>query len=273
LIFVIFIPGLTGCKVSSDAAGLILATTTSTQDAGVLDVLLPMFEAVSGCTVQVIAVGSGEAMRMGEAGNADVLLVHSPDDEETFMANGYGSDRRLVMHNDFILVGPSADPAGIGGIPSAVEAFRLIASHEATFVTRGDDSGTHKKELSLWDRAGIYPQGEWYIDSGQGMGATLRIASERKAYTLTDRATYLANRDSLALEILSEGDAELFNIYHVIVVNPERWPLVNHTCAVVFADFIVSAEAQAVIGDFGLAEYGQSLFVPDAGKNEAELGR
>ena len=250
---------------------LILATTTSTQDSGLLDVLITIFEEQTGYTVQVIAVGSGQAMQMGQEGNADVLLVHSPSAEEQFMADGYGSDRRLVMHNDFIIVGPASDPAAIRGMTSAGEAFTAIATAQAPFVSRGDDSGTHKKELGIWTALGLTPEGDWYVESGQGMGATLTIASEQGAYTLTDRATFLANQSGLSLEILVEGDIALLNIYHVIVVNPELWPLVNHQGALAFADFITSPETQAIIGQFGVEEYGQPLFFPDAGKDEDSL--
>jgi tungstate transport system substrate-binding protein len=262
---------MAGCNKKPDDPELILATTTSTQDSGLLDVLIPLFEEQSGYTVKVVAVGSGEAMKMGQEGNADVLLVHSPASEEQFMTDGYGSDRRLVMHNDFIIVGPAADPAGIRGITSAVEAFTQIANSASPFITRGDDSGTHKKELAIWKSANITPGGDWYVESGQGMGPTLRIASETGAYTLTDRATFLANESTLSLEILVEGDAALLNIYHVIVVNPELWPLVNNAGAIAFADFITSVDTQNVIGEFGVQDYGQALFIPDAGKNESDL--
>ena len=263
---------LAGCNRAPDDPELILATTTSTQDSGLLDVLVPVFEEQSGYTVQVIAVGSGEAMQMGQDGNADVLLVHAPASEEQFMADDYGSDRKLVMHNDFIIVGPAADPAGIRGATSTVEAFTMIANSAPPFITRGDDSGTHKKELGLWKSAAITPAGDWYVESGQGMGATLRIASEQGAYTLTDRPTYLANLDTLDLEILLEGDVALLNVYHVIVVNAELWPLVNEAGAIAFAEFMVADETQAGISEFGVEEFGQPLFIPDAGKDESEWG-
>jgi tungstate transport system substrate-binding protein len=251
---------------------LILATTTSTQDSGLLDVLVPVFQDQSGYTVKVVAVGSGEALKMGEQGNADVLLVHSPTSEKTFMDNGFGSERTLVMHNDFIIVGPEADPAGIKGKATAAEAFQKIAAAQAPFISRGDDSGTHKMELAIWKKAGITPEGDWYQESGQGMGATLKIASEKAAYTLSDRATYLANQDTLALVILVEGDTALLNIYHVIVVNPEKWPKINNEGAKAFAAFLVSEEGQDMISQFGVEKFGKSLFTPDAGKMEAELG-
>jgi len=244
---------------------LILATTTSTQDSGLLDVLIPLFEQQSGYVVQTIAVGSGAALQMGREGNADVLLVHAPAAEEEFMASGFGSDRRLVMYNDFMIVGPPDDPAGIRGSAVATEAMPRIAAAGATFVSRGDDSGTHQLERQLWAAAGLDPSAQpWYLESGQGMGATLTIASEREAYTMTDRATYLAHRAALRLDILVEGDPLLRNVYHVIVVNPERWPNTNLEGATAFADFIVSPAAQEVIRTFGVEEYGQPLFFPQA---------
>jgi tungstate transport system substrate-binding protein len=252
---------------------LILATTTSTQDSGLLDVLIPAFEQKTGYKVKTVAVGTGQALKMGEEGNADVLLVHAPASEKTFMEHGFGAERILVMHNDFILVGPAADPAGIKGSASSLEAFGKIAAAQTTFVSRGDDSGTHKKELDLWKKANVTAEGAWYLESGQGMGATLKIASEKAAYTLTDRATYLANKDTLGLEILVEGDAALLNVYSVIPVNLAKWPKVNVDGANAFAQFLVSPEGQALIGEFGKEKYGQALFTPDAGKDEASLGK
>ena len=254
-------------------ASLILATTTSTQDSGLLDVLVPMFEEKTGYTVQTVAVGSGEAMKMGEEGNADVLLVHAPASEVTFMDGGFGTDRFLVMHNDFIIVGPAADPAGIKGMTSAKEAFTAIFNSGAQFVTRGDDSGTHKKELALWKSAELDPAGQaWYVETGQGMGASMTVASEKGAYILTDRATYLANKDNYQLEILVEGDTKLLNVYHVITVNAEKWTAANYEGALAFANFMIDPETQAVIGEFGLEEIGQPLFYPDADKTDADLG-
>jgi tungstate transport system substrate-binding protein len=273
---------LAACSTSTPAAtqapkpenpSLILATTTSTQDSGLLDVLVPDFEQKTGYTVKTVAVGSGEAMKMGQECNADVLLVHSPAAEQTFMDNNYGSDRRLVMHNDFVIVGPSADPAGINGIKTAVEAFTKIADSQSPFISRGDDSGTNAKELAIWKSANITPDGDWYIESGQGMLATLQIASEKYAYTLTDRATYLSNKANLELEILVQGDAPLLNIYHVIVVNPANCSTVNNTGAITFADYMVSADTQSLIGNFGVEKFGGALFTPDAGKDESTLGK
>jgi tungstate transport system substrate-binding protein len=251
---------------------IILATTTSTRDSGVLDELLPIFQEQTGYNVKMVAVGTGAALAMGEEGNADVLLVHAPAAEKELMAKGFGIERYLVMHNDFVIVGPADDPAGIKGTGLTTDAFSKIANHGSPFISRGDDSGTHKMELSLWGKAGKEPSGDWYVQSGQGMGDTLRIASEKFGYTLTDRATYLATKDTLELEILLEGDKVLLNIYHVIVVNPEKWPKVNVEGAQAFAEFLVSEETQKFIEEFGVAQYGQPLFFPDAGKDEASLG-
>jgi len=251
---------------------LILATTTSTQDSGLLDVLVPMFEEQTGYKVQTVAVGTGEALKMGEEGNADVLLVHAPSSEVTFMDGGNGQDRFLVMHNDFILVGPAADPAGIKGL-GPKDAFVAIYNAGAPFVTRADDSGTYKKEVSFWTKAALEPKGQaWYIETGQGMGASLTVASEKGAYILTDRATYLANKDKLQLEILLEGNNALLNVYHVITVNQTKWPKVNYEGALAFAKFMTDPATQKVIGTFGVDKYGQQLFVPDADKTDADLG-
>ena len=250
---------------------IILATTTSTQDSGLLDVLVPAFEAASGYKVKTVAVGSGAALKMGEEGNADVLLVHSPAAEKELVEGGFGVDRTLVMHNSFLVVGPPADPAAIKDMTSVPDAFAKIAGKPATFVSRGDESGTHTKELGYWKKAGIEPASDWYIESGQGMGATLQISSEKAGYTLTDIATWLAARDDLALASLVTDDPSLLNPYHVIVVNAEKWPKVNTAGAEAFAAFLLSAEGQAMIGEFGVAEFGEQLFVPDGGKTETDL--
>jgi tungstate transport system substrate-binding protein len=253
---------------------LILATTTSTQDSGLLDVLVPMFEAQTGYIVQTVAVGTGEALKMGEEGNADVLLVHAPSSEVTFMDGGFGKDRMLVMHNDFIIVGPADDPAAINGL-GPKDAFLAIYNAGVNFVSRGDDSGTHKKEVSFWKKAEKDPAAEkpaWFIETGQGMGASLTVASEKQAYILTDRATFLANKDKLQLEILLEGNNALLNVYHVITVNPDKWPAVNYEGAMAFAKFITDPATQAVIAEFGLEKFGQPLFYPDADKTDADLG-
>ncbi len=251
---------------------LLLVSTTSTQDSGLLDVLLPAFTERTGYSVQLVAVGSGQALKIGEQGNADVILLHSPAAEKEFVARGFGIDRRLVMHNDFVIVGPPSDPARIRG-EKPVEAFKKIFAARVTFVSRGDDSGTHVKELALWKNAGLDPSGEdWYLETGQGQGATLSIASEKAGYALTDRGTFLAYRSNVDLEILVEGDPFLLNVYHVITVNPDKWPGINLAGAKAFADFLTSAEGQKIIGEFGVKEYGQPLFFPDADKTDAELG-
>ncbi len=253
---------------------VILATTTSTQDSGLLDVLLPLFEKKTGYFVKTIAVGSGQAMVMGQKGEADVLLVHSPDAEEKFMAGGYGAGRRLVMHNDFAIVGPAEDRAGIKGMKSSTAAFKRIATAQALFMSRGDNSGTYVKEKVIWKAAGIAPlKQKWYQQTGLGMGQTLNVASEKQAYTLADRGTYLALARRLALVILVEGERDLLNIYHVIEINPVRWPKVNAAGAVAFADFMVSPETQAVIKVFGVDKFGSPLFFPDAGKQSEDLGK
>jgi len=254
---------------------IILATTTSTQDSGLLDKLIPLFEKQTGYFVKTISVGSGAAMKMGEKGEADVLLVHSPDAEKKLVDEGYGVNRRLVMHNDFIIVGPAADPAKIKGVKSSAEALKMIANANALFISRGDNSGTHAKEKTLWAKTGITPaKQKWYQETGAGMGHTLNVAAEKKGYTLTDRGTYLAIRKNLAaLEILNEGDAALLNIYHVIEVNPVKWPKVNVAGAKAFADFMVSKNTQAIIKTFGVDKYGSPLFFPDAGKKVEDLGK
>jgi tungstate transport system substrate-binding protein len=254
----------------SDEKSLILATTTSTQDSGLLDELLPVFTKDTGWRVKPLAVGSGQAIELGRRGEADVLLVHSPEAELEFVAEGSAGERRLVMHNDFVLVGPANDPAGIRDLPAA-QAMRTIAAAKAGFVSRGDDSGTHAREEKLWEETKTVPSGQWYRATGQGMGATLRVASETSAYTLTDRATYLSQKGNLELEVLSEGDRALLNIYHVIEMTKEAGDGVQPDGAKAFADWIVGSRAQRMIGDFG-ADSGQPLFVPDAGKDEATLG-
>ncbi len=248
---------------------IILATTTSTQDSGLLDVLIPIFEKDTGYFVKTIAVGSGQAMAMGQKGEADVLLVHSPSAERKFVAEGYGINRRIVMHNDFVIVGPPEDQAKIKGIKLASEAFKKIASARALFLSRGDKSGTHSKEMEIWKETGAKPEGErWYQQTGLGMGQTLSVASEKRGYTLSDRGTYLALKKNLGLNILVEGDAILLNIYHVIEVNPARWKKVNAIGAKAFADFMVSEKAQEIIKTFGVDRFGSPLFFPDAGKRE-----
>jgi tungstate transport system substrate-binding protein len=265
---------LVGMASSVPAAGpaqknLILATTTSTQDSGLLDVLIPVFEKKTGYFVKTIAVGSGQAMVMGQKGEADVLLVHSPDAEKTFMAESSGVNRLIVMHNDFVVVGPPADPAAIKGVKSTPEAFKKIAAAGALFLSRGDNSGTHAKEKGIWKAAGINPENQkWYQQTGLGMGQTLNVAAEKKGYTLADRGTWLSMQQKLGLPILKEGDPILLNVYHVIAVNPTKWPKVNADGAKTFSDFMVSPEVQGIIKTFGVEKYGGALFFPDAGKPE-----
>lgn len=274
-LLIILLPLLSACGrgTSVDNPDVILATTTSTLDSGLLDELLPRFESDTGYRVKAIAVGTGEALKMGERGDADILLTHAPTAEKEFMATGAGINRTLVMHNDFVLVGPPDDPARVRAADSAEEAFERLATEKSTFISRGDDSGTHKKELSLWQLSGLEnPHGAWYQESGSGMGQTLRIASEKEGYTLADRGTYLALKDTLNLVIVAEQHPPLLNPYHVIQVNPERFPSVNQEGARAFAEFLVSEGTQKLIGQFRREEFGQSLFVPDAGKDEAAVG-
>ena len=253
---------------------IILATTTSTQDSGLLDVLIPVFEKKRGYFVKTIAVGSGQAMAMGAKGEADVLLVHSEAAEKKFMADGNGVNRRLVMHNDYIIVGPPGDPAGIKGIKKASEAFKKIAATGSIFMSRGDNSGTHAKEKDIWKAAGVKYEGEkWYQQTGLGMGQTLAVAAEKKTYTLADRGTYLALKKNLGLDISVEGDAILLNVYHVIEVNPKKWPKVNAPGGKAFADFMVSKGTQDIIKTFGVEKFGSPLFFPDAGKKVEDLGK
>ena len=272
---VLFLTIFAGTTVPVAAApkALILATTTSTQDSGLLDVLIPIFEKESGYFVKTIAVGSGQAMAMGKKGEADVLLVHSPDDEKKFMAEGFGSARRLVMHNDFVILGPASDPAKIRSAKTSAETVKRISKAGALFLSRGDNSGTHAKEKKLWKSAGIDPEGQkWYQQTGLGMGETLNVAAEKKGYTLADRGTYLTLKKRLGLEILVERDSSLLNVYHVIEVNPAKWPKVNRAGAKAFADFMVSKKAQGIIGTFGVDKFGGALFFPDAGKKPESLG-
>jgi tungstate transport system substrate-binding protein len=253
---------------------IILATTTSTQDSGLLDVLIPIFQKKTGYFVKTIAVGSGQAMAMGQKGEADVLLVHSQEAEKKFMAAGNGVQRRLVMHNDFIIVGPPADPATIKTSGSSVAAFKKIALSSYLFMSRGDNSGTHSKEKAIWKTAGINPEGQkWYQQTGLGMGQTLSVAAEKKAYTLADRGTYLALKKNLGLDVLNEGDALLLSVYSVIEVNPVKFQKINAAGAKAFADFMLSKDTQKIIGKFGVDKFGSPLFFPDAGKKEESLGK
>jgi tungstate transport system substrate-binding protein len=265
------------CLNGVDAAeptqkNIILSTTTSTQDSGLLDVLVPVFEQQTGYSVKTVSVGTGQALALAAKGDADVALVHAPSLEKQFVAEGKLLNRRLVMYNDFVIIGPKDDPAKVRSTKSAVEALKRIEQAKANFVSRGDNSGTHVLEKSLWKSAGIEPNGPWYIEAGQGMGATLGIANERNAYTITDRGTYLAFGKKVTLPILIEGDKALLNIYSVMEVNPANGPRINSVGGKAFADFMVAPETQKVIGKFGVEKFGQSLFVPVAGKNEDALG-
>jgi tungstate transport system substrate-binding protein len=257
----------TSAPASSDgeAQTLTLATTTSTQDSGLLDYILPDFESEYNTKVDVIAVGTGQALTLGEDGNADVLLVHARAREDAFMDAGHGVRREDVMYNDFVIVGPESDPAGIKGMTDAAQAFQKIAEARAPFVSRGDDSGTHTKEKAIWEAAGIEPSGDWYISAGQGMGAVLTMANEQQAYTLSDRATYLARTlEGTDLVIEVEGDPVLFNPYGVMAVNPDKSPDINNALANTFIDWLISVPVQEKIGQYGIEEFGSPLFTPDS---------
>jgi tungstate transport system substrate-binding protein len=258
---------LTACSLlpSREPKTLTLATTTSTQDSGLLDYLLPDFEIECKCSVEVIAVGTGQAIQLGVDGNADVLLVHARSKEDAFMEAGDGIRREDVMYNDFVILGPAADPAGIKGSTNVTEAMQKLAASQAIFISRGDDSGTHTKEKSLWAAAGIEPAGDWYISAGQGMGEVLTMAEEQQAYTLSDRATYLSRtKAGIDLVILVEGDKTLFNPYGVIAVNPEKNAEIDNKLANQFIDWLISVPVQEKISEFGKVDFGQSLFYPDS---------
>ncbi len=249
---------------------VILATTTSTQDSGLLDSLAPRFERLCSCRLKTIAVGTGQSLALGARGEADVVLVHAPALEERYVREGLFVNRRLVMSNDFVIAGPGEDPAGIRGLSSVTQVFHRLGEGRAAFASRADSSGTNILELDQWKAAGVVPSGAWYVQVGQGMGATLRIASEKRAYTLTDRGTYLALRGVLDLQVVYQGSSELLNIYHVMEVNPAIFPQVNHQGARAFADFMVSPGIQALIRSFGVQRFGQPLFAPQAGRLAAE---
>ena len=239
---------------------------TTTENSGLMSYLNPEFERQTGLKLEVIIAGSGQALRLGQNGDVDLLLTHAPESEEQFMASGYGTDRRPVMHNDFVLLGPPDDPAGVGSATTIYEAFRIMKDNHGLFVSRGDESGTYQKEQTIWEQLNIRKFGNYYRLSGQGMGATLMLANELRAYTLSDRGTYLYMRDRLDLEILHEGDAILLNPYHVIAVNPAVHAHVNYHLAKKYIDFITNAVGQALIGDFRIN--GQRLFHPDSIQTE-----
>lgn len=253
---------------------VILATTTSTQDSGLLDVLVPAFEHATGQRVKIIAVGSGQAIELGRRGEADVVLAHSPAAERQLVASKVTGDRLLVMHNDFIVIGPAGDPARVAKAKGVVQAMRAIATGAAPFISRGDQSGTNALELQLWKRARVTPSGGWYQQSGQGMGATIQIAAQKRAYTISDRGTYLATRTQAGsgLQIVFEGDPALRNVYHVIPITKAAGARVNADGGLAFATWLVGEQAQGIVAQFGVAKFGRPLFVPDAGKREADLG-
>ena len=271
LVFILAIP-FQLCAGEAASKNVILSTTTSTQDAGLLDLLVPLFEKPTGYSVKTISVGTGQALALAAKGEADVVLVHAPAIEKKFVADGKLLNRRLVMYNDFILIGPRSDPAKLKSTKNSIEALKRVQQSQSRFISRGDNSGTHALESSLWQIGSIEPKGSWYLESGQGMGATLIIANDRNAYTLTDRATYLAYQKRLALVILLEGDKPLLNIYSVLEVNPANGPRINTAGGKAFADFMVAPQTQAVIKTFGVEKYRQPLFVPVAGMREEQVG-
>jgi tungstate transport system substrate-binding protein len=272
-LLIAFVLAILPLSAAAQRPPVILSTTTSTQDSGLLDVLVPLFERQTGYSVKTIAVGTGQALALAGRGEADVVLAHAPALEKKYIADGKMLNRRLVMYNDFVIIGPAEDPARIKRMTKAADAMKAIASTGSRFVSRGDNSGTHNLEKELWKLAGVEPQTGWYIESGQGMGATLGIADDRKAYTLTDRGTYLAFQKRVRLPILLEGDRPLLNLYSVMEVNPANGPKVNTAGGKAFADFMVSADVQRVIKTFGVDKYGQPLFVPVAGTKEEDVGR
>ncbi|MCX5734737.1 MAG: substrate-binding domain-containing protein [candidate division NC10 bacterium] len=271
LVFVLAGAGLLAAVSAQAGQAVILSTTTSTQDSGLLDVLVPLFEKKMGYTVKTISVGTGQALALGAKGEADVCLVHAPDSEKKYVADGLLVNRRLVMHNDFLIVGPAGDPAKIQGMAGAVDAMRRLAEAKATFVSRGDNSGTHQLEKKLWQEAKVEPAGAWYLQAGQGMGATLGIASEKQGYTVTDRATFLAFKKRVQLTPLVERDRMLLNIYSVLEPNPAKFPRLNAAGGKAFADFMISKEIQEIIRTYGVDKFGEPLFFPDAGKREENL--
>lgn len=257
--------GCSSIEQPSEPQKLILATTTSTENSGLLAFLLPAFEEEYNVKIDVVAVGTGQALQLGEDGNADVLMVHARAREDAFMAAGHGIRREDLMYNDFIIIGPAADPAEISGMNDVAAGLQAIAAAEATFISRGDDSGTHIKELSLWEEGGISPAGEWYIAAGQGMGAILTMADEQQGYTMSDRATYLARTlEGISLEIVVEGDPLLFNPYGIIAINPDKGEHIQAELANTFIDWLISVPTQETIGAFGVEKFGMALFTPDS---------
>lgn len=256
---VLAIVSIPNCSAAENKT-IILATTTSVQDTGLLDVLVEAFQKKSGYTVKAIAAGTGQALQLGRQGEADILWVHSLDDEKQFVDEGYGLNRITFMHNDFVLLGPGNDPAKVIGTKNIIDAFKKISQTKVLFISRGDKSGTHKKELKLWQEAGITPEKERYLETGQGMAQTAQVASELQAYSLVDRSTYLSLKKSLNLLIVSQGDEKLRNNYSLILVNPEKFSKVNIKGAKVFFDFLLSKETKEIIEAFGKEKFGQQLF-------------
>ncbi len=241
---------------------LILATTTSVENTGLLDALIPVFEREAKAKVDVVACGTGKAIRLAKNGDCDLILVHDPEVEERFVREGYGINRKSIMYNDFVIVGPGNDPARIKGVRGIIPALSAIAHKKALFISRGDDSGTHKRERQLWERAGLIPEGEWYQETGQGMGVTLVIASQKQAYSLTDRATYLSCKEKITLDILYEKDRLLYNLYSIILVNSKRYPHVTSKKGIEFINFLISDKGKRIIREFGREEFGEPLFHP-----------
>ena len=274
--FIVFLIALALISFAAKSYGqqrsIILSTTTSTQDSGLLDVLVPLFEKQTGYSVKTVSVGTGQALALAAKGDTDVALVHAPELEKQYVAEGKLLNRRLVMYNDFVIIGPKEDPAKIRAARTAEASLKAIAQTKSSFVSRGDNSGTHVLEKSLWKQAGIEPKGSWYIEAGQGMGATLGIANERNGYAITDRGTYLVYAKRVTLPILVEGDKALLNVYSVMEVNPANGPRINSVGGKAFADFMVAPQTQKVIQNYGVEKFGQPLFVPVAGKKEEELG-
>ncbi len=258
-----FLMLLSSCSKEKE---LIISSTTSTQDSGLFEALLPVFHKRTGYQVKVIAVGTGEAIELGKKGEADLIFVHSRKAEDDFVADGWGLNRKDVMYNDFVIAGPQSDPAAISGAQSTTDALQRIAETQSAFVSRGDDSGTHKKEMAIWASSGLEPAGSFFIETGQGMGESLRIADEKQAYILTDRGTWLSQKDTFLLEVLYEKDTDLFNPYGIIAVNPDKHPNLNidYEGAMLFIEWILSDEARQIIRTFGVKEYRQPLFYPDA---------
>lgn len=268
LIILSLIMGLVvGCSgdEGDQSSSIVLATTTSTRDSGLLDEILPSFEEETGIEVKVVAIGTGAALQKGRDGDADVLLVHAKPSEEEFVKEGHGLYRKDVMYNDFVIVGPKNDPVNIkeNAKSDVLKGYKLIEENKATFVSRGDDSGTHKKEKALWKEAGIEPKGDFNVSTGSGMGDTLKVASEKQGYAMTDRATYLNLKDELDLEILLEKDEKLFNQYGVIPVNPDKNENINNKGAEEFINWLLSKDTQEKIGEYGKEKFGMPLFTPN----------